>query len=593
MFRLKLFLIFVVVWVNGAYAQNDSTFEICSIISEHERPYIVQGVDNWLFGRNELVTDIDIASETYQRIQELKKALDFVGIEVIVANLPHRSMMHFDKFDLSEPLLQEYNVQLAIQSYNESIQELQALGFEAPNVLEHLNQKSVADFGFKRDSHWTPEAAHSTARAIKNIFNNLTVDTQLRYTDFDVQLKEIVQRNSDLARYVSNACGFVYPTEPQKTYEIVQPGEVKGLFEATSTSNVALWGTSYSRSSNFAEFLQAELDVEVHNYGFNVAGLWRSLRHYFLKNGDSNQHPEVVIWEFPFGYYEEFNQLDTYKEIIPTIYGICGEGLDATPRTSVTIANPINLLGESNNLFSEANWLAMRSMIFPYETTTVDTSSRLESVVQLVFNGQNDPWIFRQVETNENLSGKEYEFSVWLWTDEEQPKDAAIYVYNGADITIQKITLTDTPTEYLVKHQFADTENTAYSIRIDGLESQIDELNPKHRDSYLYAAQPRIYKRQPSIELLRNQTESIRNNDYYTYIRFDDRSIVDYDLLYGYADGTTIRQSISRDKYSRNNGKYFYELPHIESESYIESITIDGLVAKSYGGISTQICRKP
>ena len=567
--------------------QEELFFRICSEITDKEQPYILQGVDNWLFGRNELASDVAIDADLLERIAELKAAFDYVGIEVIFANLPHRPMLHYDKFDLGELSLKQYDVDAATRSYNQSVQDLEQLGFITPNVLEYLQQKGIEDYGFKRDSHWTPNGALSISKLVKEVLDASTIAEQLSYADYEIQLKEQVQRRSDLGGFVTNACGVEYPSEPQKVYEVIQNNAVEKLFSDSDTSNIVLWGTSYSLSSNFAEFLQAELDVEVNNYGFNLAGLWRSLRHYFLEDSESIKHPQVAIWEFPYGYIQEFNLANIYKEIIPTIYGTCEDELVVTPYASLKIPKPNNLLGEFANQFPEVDWLAMRSTVLANEANG-------QSGIKLSFTGQEDPWMFRQIETNSSLTNTLYEFSVWLWTDANQPNDAALYMYNGSDIAMQKIILTSEPTKYTIKHKFKETENTAFSIRIDGIENQVSKFSEENKDSYLYASKPSLHKHklEPFL-LMHNENTEVQSHDFYTYIHFDNWSILDYDLHYTYSDGKVLEQSIKRDRYSKNNGKYFYELPEREGNAHLLSITLDGLSSKHHGSVGTQLCRKP
>jgi len=84
----------------------------------------------------------------------------------------------------------------------------------------------------------------------------------------------------------------------------------------------------------------------------------------------------------------------------------------------------------------------------------------------------------------------------------------------------------------------------------------------------------------------------VDGHDYYTYTRFDDLSIVDYTMVYEYMDGNILTKARNRDKHSRNNGKYFYEIPEITGEFPLKSISLM-LPNFSEGNISTMICKKP
>jgi len=582
-FRNLIFFLMVMQLMGSAFSQNEN-FTICSTIADQEVPRIVQGQDNWLFSKTELVTDIDINDQAIERLKELKTALDYLGIEIVFVNLPTRAMMHYDKFDSQEKLLKDYDLLEAENAYNSSLQILNALGFYAPNVLEYLNLNFEGDYGFKRDSHWTPDAAKHTSELVHNSFRESSSYGSINQGDFEIQLKETIQRNSDLARYVMVNCGNDIAKEPQNIYQVVSSKSQSDLFADSNISFIPLWGTSYSQSSNFAEFLAAELDVEIVNYGFGYAGLWRSLRNYFLEVDESKVYPEFVIWEFAYGYFEEFNLLDIYKEIIPTIYGICEGSLQASSKRLHKFITSKNLLSVADARANFANWQSMRSNATSYQTPEADEA------IKLVFSGEKDPFLYHDFETNSILTNKTYEFSVLLWTDSDQPKSAALYLYAKGDVSVEPVILTNTPTLHTIKHQFSNTNDTAFTIRIDGLQNQTVTMNSENKGSFLYASLPNL-SQVSAIKLIDDLNEDVQGSDYYTHITFDDQSILEYSLVYEYSDGSIYVEKINRDKHSRNNGQYFYELP--DKIMSLNAISLAGISQGVRGGFSTQVCRKP
>ncbi len=568
--------------IGHTFSQN---FTICNTIANQEQPRVVQGLDNWLFSITELVTDIEISDEALNRLQELKAAFDYLGIEVIITNLPTRAMMHYDKFDLEQKLLKDYSLAEAQNAYDSSIETLTNIGFHAPNVLDYLTDNLSEDYGFMRDSHWTPDSAYRTSQLVAEIVNSTSVNEKIQHTDFEIQLKESVQRNSDLARYVMINCDVNIPNEPQEIYEIVVSEDQSELFADSIASIVPLWGTSYSQSSNFSEFLQAELNVEIVNYGFGYAGLWRSLRNYFLELDESEPLPDLAIWEFAYGYFEEFNLIDIYKEIIPTLYGSCEGVLQASDKISHELVDgDDNIFSESSVRFEPAHWNAARS------TSSVYPASEIQDTIKLVFNGEKDPFLYQDFETNSTLGSKTYEFSVFLWTDDDQPKNAALYLYSGKDFAVEPVRLTNQPTLYTIKHQFSDNPNTAFTIRIDGIQSQNLAMSLDNKGSYLYASSPSLYNF-PVIKLVDNFKEDVYGSNYYTHISFDDLSILDYSLEYRFSDGSIHTEKISRDRHARNNGRYFYELP--EGQVSLNSVSLSGVAQSTIDNVSAQICKKP
>ncbi len=71
-------------------------------------------------------------------------------------------------------------------------------------------------------------------------------------------------------------------------------------------------------------------------------------------------------------------------------------------------------------------------------------------------------------------------FSVWLWTDEDQPKDVLLLIYRDgiSELTTKNITLTTKPTRYFIEKTFSNTPSVI-SYRID--------LSETNSNQYIYA----------------------------------------------------------------------------------------------------------
>ena len=89
----------------------------------------------------------------------------------------------------------------------------------------------------------------------------------------------------------------------------------------------------------------------------------------------------------------------------------------------------------------------------------------------------SDPYIGR---SGVNYTSTEMVFSVWLWTDENQPKDVILLIYRDgiSELTTKKITLTTTPKRYFVQKTFSNTPSVV-SYRID--------LTQSSSNQYIYA----------------------------------------------------------------------------------------------------------
>ena len=583
-FKVTLVLFYIL--SSYCFSQEQQTFELCEAITKQENSRILQGIDNWLFSKHDLISHVSISDEALRRLKELKAALDYAGIEVVFVNLPSRAMMHSDKFDLSQERFKNYDLEKALVSYKNALDVLRDVGFNTPDVYDYLSRQDTdEDYAFKRDSHWLPNAAALTAELVKEAVSESYVYDALDFGEYEAVLREVAERESDLARAANTQCNLSIPHEAHKVYELKTNDNQTDLLGNTETSLVPLWGTSYSQTSNFAEFLQAELDVDIVNYGYGAAGLWRSLRQYFLEQELESETAKLAIWEFPYAYFEEFNFLDRYQELIPTIYGSCEDAAAIVPTVikEINQGSAVNVLSESASQIQQGNWNAVRADLYEH-----DIPEQTEAI-KLVFNGEKNPWLSHQVETEATLSNKIYEFSVWLWTDGPQPRNAGLLLFSGKDnVSSKQIRLTPTPTLYTLSHSFSETDKTSFTIRVDGLKQQ---WTPNSKGKYLYVASPQV-RQLEALELLRVEEDAVLTDDYYTYIEFEDMVVRNYQLVYNYADGSTQYQTIERDIYSDNNGRYFYELPSTATAP-LTSIYIDNLTSTAVGTVSAQLCKKP
>ncbi|MEZ4631727.1 MAG: hypothetical protein R2880_13630 [Deinococcales bacterium] len=104
-------------------------------------------------------------------------------------------MIHHDKFDMSQEFFQNYNVELGEDSYHKNIIVLRGMGFVVPDILTIVkSHELVREYGFIRDSHWSPVGASMVAEAIKDAIENSEVYKNIEHTDFSTELTEQQQQ---------------------------------------------------------------------------------------------------------------------------------------------------------------------------------------------------------------------------------------------------------------------------------------------------------------------------------------------------------------------------------------------------------------
>ena len=105
-------------------------------------------------------------------------------------------------------------------------------------------------------------------------------------------------------------------------------------------------------------------------------------------------------------------------------------------------------------------------------TSEIAPDGSVNSVYKITkVTDHSDPYLGR---SGLGFSNNNMVFSVWLWTDSNQPKDALFLVYRDATQEVQTkiITLTTTPTRYFIDANFSTTPSTvSYRIDLSGIES--------------------------------------------------------------------------------------------------------------------------
>lgn len=92
---------------------------------------------------------------------------------------------------------------------------------------------------------------------------------------------------------------------------------------------------------------------------------------------------------------------------------------------------------------------------------------------KIVMDGTSDPYIAQYVDTG-ILTGRDFIFSCWVWTDSGQPTEATLFIYDSpsvGDIATYPITLTTIPTRYEVQNTFSSSTDYQVAVRIDGKNS--------------------------------------------------------------------------------------------------------------------------
>jgi hypothetical protein len=106
-------------------------------------------------------------------------------------------------------------------------------------------------------------------------------------------------------------------------------------------------------------------------------------------------------------------------------------------------------------------------------TVTADAAMAPDGTLtadKIICTGDIDPYVERAYNLGQALGGKTFTFSVWVWTDEGQPTDMRLYMYDNtvSYIKSQDFVITTTPQRYVLTYTFpTECSNTIIRYRID------------------------------------------------------------------------------------------------------------------------------
>jgi alginate O-acetyltransferase complex protein AlgJ len=255
------------------------------------------GCDNWLFLTDELEIYQDRARSAQfrvERVEQLHQRLAERGIKLLVTVIPDKSRVESAHLcGLPRPVQFDSRI-------DNWLGQLSAKGIETLNLTPTLATIS-GDRYLRTDTHWNEAGAYAAAAVISDklrLLNWVTLPAE------PVSIATTrVEHDGDLIR-LANLDGL--PSWLRPSVEITSITDVApltvisdDLFGDAGLPSIVLIGTSYSRNSNFAPFLEHALGERIINLSKEGGDFFGSAADY-LTGGTYSETPHtLVIWEIP------------------------------------------------------------------------------------------------------------------------------------------------------------------------------------------------------------------------------------------------------------------------------------------------------
>ena len=294
---------------------------------------LIEGNDGWIFRTK---TDFDgnfkVNSALRDRFTRLKQAFKSKDMDLVVALIPTRGMMHHNEVEYTQ-----FDADKTIALYNKLVKELKNIGIGVGAVDDFT---AGQDFFYKRDHHWQAAGAKLMAQKIAAEVKQLESYKEIEKQKFKTEQEGTVIQKGTFVEFANKVCGSDIQHETVPAYKTFADGGDKegDLFGDQKEADIVLIGTSNSSQvaskANFDGFLKEYIGADVKNLAVSGGGVDTAMLDWLSSKEYKARKPKIVIWEIPV--YQNFKGGPFYRQAIPATYGDCGSDALATAEEEIT-----------------------------------------------------------------------------------------------------------------------------------------------------------------------------------------------------------------------------------------------------------------
>jgi alginate O-acetyltransferase complex protein AlgJ len=280
-------------------------------------PRVRSGCPGWLFLTDEMRINRHAQANAATKagvVHQIQQRLAKRDIALLVAVVPDKSRIASVQLcELRRPAMLRDRVVLWVDG-------LKKAGVAVVDLAPTLQPLGDAAY-LRTDTHWSETGSAAAARALARQVQVMGISAT-PHKDFEVKIQDQARRPGDLVRlagleWLPEAWQPLPETVAttqisEKASEAQDGGDnLEDLFGDDNLPNVALIGTSFSRNSNFAGFLQQALGAPIGNFGKDGGEFSGGANGYFNNPAFKQTPPKLVIWEIP-----ERDLQTPYNEVI-------------------------------------------------------------------------------------------------------------------------------------------------------------------------------------------------------------------------------------------------------------------------------------
>ena len=295
---------------NAPFPDNAAKFErgLSWLVTRDLGPRVREGKNDWLFLNDELVVHQGRVLNTESRVKEIIEVghqLANQGIELLIVLVPDKSRIE------SEYLGSQHRATVFSTRVNDFEKQLTHNEIHVINLTGALNsakQGGIIPF-LRTDTHWSEPGAEIAAKAVAKSIQALKITpTPAQSTQIVTQVDKIrpgdlvklagidwlpmrLQPAPESAKYSSFKSVPIPSNEKSKSMD--------DLFGDANLPNIALIGTSFSRTSEFIPYLEMQLDAKIGNFALDGGDFSGAATAYFNSPAFKSTPPKLIIWEIP------------------------------------------------------------------------------------------------------------------------------------------------------------------------------------------------------------------------------------------------------------------------------------------------------
>ena len=268
-------------------------------------PRVRPGCPDWLFLADELKVHHHAQRNAEAKVQaviDLQQQLSQRGIRLLVVIVPDKSRIAAEqRCALHRPAALEGR----IQAWTSKLDVGGVSNLDLTGALKPLG----ASAWLRTDTHWSESGAKAAAEAIAQRLKTLGISATPRRS-FNESHAPLAVRPGDLVHLAGiDWLPLKWQPAPEmvaqtSTHELpvasaTSPDTEADLFGDADLPDTVLIGTSFSRNSNFAGFLQQALGAPIGNFAKD-GGAFSGAANSYLNNPASKETPpRQIIWEIP------------------------------------------------------------------------------------------------------------------------------------------------------------------------------------------------------------------------------------------------------------------------------------------------------